>query len=207
MYLCPSQDSWVLLVLLYHCSGCWGWNPALPSPGSPKSDALFGPKFDLQRSPSLSQGVRHLTKGRGTCWRLSWLFFPCKHFCGSPLSLRGSSLWPGGRDQTDTSWEGNLTFFFLTGKIYGLTDGGVCFQRRPCQGCNVLISCASPSCPHLPSHPGRFWNCGMNDRAGRDLCTGKWAPGCTRALDHGLGAFLLVHAFLATLVSLPTSMC
>ena len=53
------------LVLLYHCSGCWGWNPALPSPGSPKSDALFGPKFDFQRSPSLSQGVRHLTKGRG----------------------------------------------------------------------------------------------------------------------------------------------
>ena len=101
------------LVLLYHCSGCWGWNPALPSPGSPKSDALVGPKFDLQRSPSLSQGVRHLTKGRGTCWRLSWLFSLCKHFCGSPLSLRGSSLWLGGRDQTGTSWEGNLPFFFL----------------------------------------------------------------------------------------------
>ena len=30
------------LVLLYHCSECWGWNPALPSPESP-SRMLFSP--------------------------------------------------------------------------------------------------------------------------------------------------------------------
>lgn len=59
------------LVLLCHCSGCWGWNPALPSPESP-SRMLFSPPakdlFGLQRSPSLSGAVSHLANGRGTCW-------------------------------------------------------------------------------------------------------------------------------------------
>ena len=58
-----------------------------------------------------------------------------------------------GPDQHILGEGADLTFFFLTSTIYGLTDGKVCFQRRPCQGCNVLISPdASPTCPppHLP---------------------------------------------------------
>ena len=66
VYLYQSQDSWVphpALSLL----GVLGLEAGPPISRISKSDALFTLKdlFGLQRSPSLSRGVRHVTKGRG----------------------------------------------------------------------------------------------------------------------------------------------
>lgn len=66
----------------------------------------------------------------------------------SPLSPQRQFLVAGWQRPDRYILGGEFDIFFsLTGKIYGLTDGRMCFQRRPRQGCNVLISRASPPAP------------------------------------------------------------
>lgn len=50
--------------------------------------------------------------------------------------------------------DGRFDLLSLTGTIYDLTDGGVCYPRPLCEGCHVLIS---PSAyPTLISFPPQF---------------------------------------------------
>lgn len=119
----------LVIFLFYHLAelGCWNWNLALPSP-SPNL-MLFSAL--IKNALGFRKITFHPFRGKtfNKWWKaLLMVFlaslFHCKHSLAPHFSLKGSYLrqvagarpaHPGGR--------GNLTFFFLTSKIYDLTDG------------------------------------------------------------------------------------
>lgn len=98
-----------------------------PSPESP-SRMLFSPlqgSLWFTRAPSLSGAGSRLTKGRLAGDYLG--FLSLQALLRVPSFLRAVPCGQVAETRPVHPWEGKFDIFFLTGKIYGLTDGRVCF--------------------------------------------------------------------------------